>query len=419
MRILDFKGWFLLFAMNLFIIQAHAQSGLSNARSMSMAGAYTALAAGVESPVWNPANLGLRNKHAYTVNLVSVGLSLNNNGFTYDQYLKYNGSYLTEQDKRDILDSIPETGLSGEVDAEVQALGISFGSFAIMFSGFEFSDLNVSKDAAELLLYGNQFGRNYDFQDSRADGSGLAGVALSKAFRLKMAGMQEFAIGVTGKYVHGVATAQLREASGSVTTDIDGLHGSGRLVFDRSLGGDGLGLDLGLAARPTTSLTLSMSVSNVYSNINWNTDTKRHVYEFTADSVTVQSIGDVGLDSVIVDTDSTYRLEGFSSHMPRQLRLGIARTGRHFTLAVNLVQGFEESVSSTTKPRFSVGSELRLIPLLPLRTGVAFGGKRGLTTSAGFGLDFGLLAWDFGLAVQDASFSGKEVSLAFSWMLRL
>lgn len=419
MPIFDFRNWLVLFALNFFIVQANAQEGLSNARSMSMAGAYTALAAGVESPIWNPANLGLRNKNAYTINLLSVGVSLNNNGFTYDQYLKYNGSYLNEEDKQDILDSIPETGLTGEVDAELQALGFSFGTFAIIFSGFEFSDLNVSKDAAELFLYGNQFGRNYDFRDSRADGSGFASVAVSKGFRLKMASMHEFAVGVTGRYIHGIANGRLRELSGSLTTDIDGLHGSGKLVFESSLGGDGFGLDFGVAARPTRAWTLSMSVANVYSNINWKTDAKRHEFGFTADSVTVQKIGEAGFDSVFVDSDSTYEIEGFSSHLPRQLRFGIARTGRNFTFAVNLTQGFEESVSSTKSPRVSVGAELRIIPLLPLRTGVALGGKRGLTTSAGFGLDFGLLVWDFALAVQDASFSGKEVSLAFSWMLRL
>ena len=54
----------------------YGQSGISNARSVAMGGAYTAIARGIESPSWNPANLALSGKNKYHFNLVSLGLIL-------------------------------------------------------------------------------------------------------------------------------------------------------------------------------------------------------------------------------------------------------------------------------------------------------------------------------------------------------
>jgi hypothetical protein len=48
-------------------------------------------------------------------------------------------------------------------------------------------------------------------------------------------------------------------------------------------------------------------------------------------------------------------------------------TGR-LLLVFDYTQGLNESLGNTTKPRFSVGTEYRIIPYFPIRTGFIFGG---------------------------------------------
>jgi hypothetical protein len=101
------------------------------------------------------------------------------------------------------------------------------------------------------------------------------------------------------------------------------------------------------------------------------------------------------------------------------MRLGIARSGRFFSFAVDMMQGLKTGPGISSKPRFSVGTELRLLPFFPLRGGFATGGDIGFSPSAGFGLDFSLFSWDFAIASRDGMFDGKGLHFAFNWMFRI
>ncbi|HEX9913197.1 MAG TPA: hypothetical protein VGB01_08130, partial [candidate division Zixibacteria bacterium] len=64
--------------------------------------------------------------------------------------------------------------------------------------------------------------------------------------------------------------------------------------------------------------------------------------------------------------------------------------------------GFENGPGVTKTPKFSLGTELKIINFLPLRTGISFGGKEGLSLSGGFGLNFGAVFLDVGIANKKA-----------------
>jgi hypothetical protein len=101
------------------------------------------------------------------------------------------------------------------------------------------------------------------------------------------------------------------------------------------------------------------------------------------------------------------------------MRLGIARNGRFFSFAVDMLQGLRTGPGVASQPRFSVGTELRLLPFLPLRAGFATGGGGSFSPSAGFALDFAVFSWDFALASRDGMFDGKGLHFAFNWMFRI
>jgi hypothetical protein len=314
---------------------------------------------------------------------------------------------------------VPNSGFRGEFDAEVQPMGVSIGSVALTAHGLGASDFTLSKDIFDLALNGNELNRVYEVGDSEGEGWGISSFGLSTAFRLGFPVFQEFTVGVTAKYLKGFAYAKVREAASSITTETDRAYGSGTLVIDSALGGSGFAFDMGAAARLNQNWTLSASLTNAMSSINWNKDTERFTYSFSADSVSVNQIEESDIDSVFVDSDETVEIEPFTSSLPSELRIGIARTTKLFTIALDLRQGLERTAGVSTTPEISVGSELRLIGFLPLRGGLSVGGKRGLSSAVGFGFDLSLLTLDFAVASQGGIVGGPGVGMAFGMMFRL
>lgn len=394
----------------------YGQSGISNARSVAMGGAYTAIARGVESPSWNPANLGLSGKNKYHFNLVSVGLGLNNNSFDKNHYDLYNGKYLTSEDKQNILASIPAEGLRFDLGTEVQAMGLAFGPLAFNASGFAVSDLSFSKEILDLVLNGNEFGRVYNIGDTGGEGWAASSFGVSLGMPIIKNANFEFAVGGSIKYLRGFAYAKVKEATTTMSTDFDGLQTNGRVVIDRAFGGSGFAIDVGTAAR-SGNWSLSLGLSNISNNINWNKKTKRFVYEFSADSVSVEKIANSDIDSVFSDSEETVAIEPFTTKLPAELRFGIARATKRFTFGVDFRKAFKKAPGVSTKPKFALGAELRLIHFFPLRSGVAFGGKQGFTPSAGFAFDFSVFSWDFAVA-SPGGFSGRGLAFAYNWMFR-
>ena len=344
----------------------YGQSGISNARSVAMGGAYTAIARGVESPSWNPANLGLSGKNKYHFNLVSVGLGLNNNSFDKNHYDLYNGEYLTSEDKQNILASIPAEGLRFDLGTEVQAMGLAFGPLAFNASGFAVSDLSFSKEILDLVLNGNEFGRVYNIGGTGGEGWAASSFGVSLGMPIIKNANFEFAVGGSIKYLRGFAYAKVKEATTTMSTDFDGLQTNGRVVIDRAFGGSGFAIDVGTAAR-SGNWSLSLGLSNISNNINWNKKTKRFVYEFSADSVSVEKIANSDIDSVFSDSEETVAIEPFTTKLPAELRFGIARATKRFTFGVDFRKAFKEAPGVSTKPKFSLGAEFRLIHFFPLR----------------------------------------------------
>jgi len=394
----------------------YGQSGISNARSVAMGGAYTAIARGVESPSWNPANLALPGKNKYHFNLVSLGLGLSSNSLGKSDYDLYNGKYLTSEDKQNILASIPAEGLRFDLGTEVQAMGLAFGPLAFNASGFAVSDLGFSKEILDLVLNGNEFGRVYDIGDTGGEGWAASSFGVSLGMPITKIADFELAVGGSIKYLRGFAYAKVKEATTTMSTDFDGLHTNGRVVIDRAFGGSGFAIDVGTAAQ-AGNWSLSLGLSNFSSHINWNKETKRFIYEFSADSLSVEKIADSDIDSLFSDSEQTVAIEPFSTKLPAELRFGIARATKRFTFGFDFRQAFKKAPGVSTTPKFALGAEFRLIQLFPLRSGVAFGGNQGFTPSAGFALDFSVFSWDFAVA-SPGGFSGRGLAFAYNWMFR-
>lgn len=391
----------LLLALFLLLLWADQSTplGLSNARSLGLGGAYTAVARDNEAPLWNPANLSFKDNRGFSLNLISIGVFVENNAFSLNDYNQYNGKFWEDADKNKILGLIPASGLKLNAQAEATALGLSIGSLSLVTWASGVSDLSFPKDPFELLLMGNQTNDTISLEGTSGEAYAYGVLSLSYGKSLYRKGEKEFGIGVNLKYLQGIIYQKVIKASGEVRVNEDQIEGESDLILHSATGGKGYGLDLGIATRLSKKWSLSLFLSNPISRIKWDRETEEKGYEFQIDSLNLSNSDD---DSVVLSQDYEKDIDPFITHLPLIAKAGVAYKARKILLAFDWEQGFENGPGVTKTPKFSLGTELKIISFLPLRSGISFGGKEGLSLSGGFGLNFGAVFLDIGIANKKA-----------------
>jgi hypothetical protein len=122
----------------------------------------------------------------------------------------------------------------------------------------------------------------------------------------------------------------------------------------------------------------------------------------------------------------------FSTALPTCLRIGaavqvddlpfISWFPGSMLLSFEYQQGFNTSPGNSTRPRFALGAEYRLLPFLPLRTGLSFGGIDRFNWAGGFGLDFGAFALNAGsenIGLVLTPHSYQQLSFGVSMLFRI
>jgi hypothetical protein len=386
-------------------------SGLANARAAGMAGAYTSLAKGYYCPAFNPANLGLTAYQMRGIQLFGVGLSINNNSLTLDDYNHYTGARLSEYEKRDLLSKIPAEGLKVSADGEATALAFGMGSLAISLSATGAAEINLGRTAVELLLNGNAIADTVSLDGIYGEGYGLASLNVAYGRPLYKSGDRQLAVGATVRLLKGLGFEQVTEANGQAVTLAAGIDGAGNLVARSAAGGSGYGLDIGATLQISRNYTAGITLFNSLSAIRWNDNTKEHRFTFYFDSLTAADMSD---ESIVATTDTTMEINPFTTHLPSTIKAGLARTTGSLLWAVDWEQGFKLGAGSSPRPRVSAGGQYHLFRFLPLRVGLAVGGKQGMTYAGGVGVEFALFHLDLAVANYNAiaGSAGKGLNVA-------
>ncbi len=389
-------------------------SGKLSGRSVGMAGAYTQAARGVESVFWNPANLGFSRGTDRSLEFLSLGIAAYNNAFSLNQYNRYNGEFLTTDDKEAILQDIPPDGFSGSAEAGILGLGVSWGNLAFTISGQGNSRLLLPKDPIEVLFFGNQINDTLVITDS--DGEAYASADFGFSYGKITWKHDEKAIlcGLGVKYVRGLAYQEVVQSQGEMVTLQTGVTGQGDFAVRSAQGGNGYGLDLGITFKYNRKWSFGAFLANVASAIKWNRKTQEKGYVFRVDSLLAE---DFDVDSLVVDESYTRDISSFTTHVPMLLRLGIGCQGVRSLLTFDLEQGMGVS----DQPRASVGGEYRISRLLALRAGLAVGGAEALEIAGGLGLKQGGYHLDIGMAMQKGLWPtrSKAIKLAITNGLNL
>ncbi|MCP4633242.1 MAG: hypothetical protein GY855_09980 [candidate division Zixibacteria bacterium] len=390
---------------------AHAY-GESNARALGMGGSHTALARNYHTLQYNPANLGLlEGNHGVAVQMFSIGTQLKNNTFSYGDYNKYTGAYLTRDDKETILSKIPAEGLTLKATAEGGATSFSTGHFAFSATGYASSSVNLPKDPVELILYGNAYVPTLDLGTTRGEAWGVADFGFGYGHTLRTWENGELAVGASFHYLKGIIYEKIIHAEGYAETGDTAIMADGNMIVRSATGGSGYSFDIGMATRFNTDYVFSFAILNFVNKLRWNNEPELTTYTFEMKPLNSNSIDE---DSLTVSNDTTVATESFGQKKPAIVKLGLSSTYSGILWAVDWEQGFSNTAASSANPRISGGLEYRALSWLPVRTGLSFGGLIGGYAAIGFGLDLGPYNFDFALANQGSILPSGAKGLLFS-----
>jgi len=403
----------------IFVVSMVKAQGYSDARSLGMARAYTALARGVDAPLWNPANLKLPTSKKFSLQLFSLGLRFGNSSFSKHSYDIYNGKYLTSSDFQDILDAIPDDGFRLFLDTEIcPPFGFAYGPVALTFSGVVASDVRLCKDYFD-LPDGWEENHRYDLgNNNHAEAWGYSTATISWAHVVKLPKIQKIILGANFHYILGLGYGKVLRSWGTFYSGEYADFTEGGIKARMAQGGTGFAMDFGVA-REYHNWTFSLAFSNLISHITWKRKPQEfEAYFYSTEVLTVYSIAEN--DSIIESDESTKDISSFSTKLPVELRLGAATTWKEILISLDYHQGFRERPGVTTRPYLAVGSEFSYIGFLPLRLGLGFGGDHKILSALGFGLKLGFFHFDYGINFNGALWPthAKALSMAVSSSLR-
>ncbi len=353
-------------------------------RSWGMGGTGVATSRGLDAVSYNPANLAF--SEGFSLGLAAAAVDVKNNSISLDRYNEITGSHLDAAAKEELLSEIPDSGFKIDANVNASVLGFHRGSFALTVDAIGTGHGNMDKDYFDLVLFGNQLNETVDFSNTSGAGYALGSAAFSYGGILHTGEQSKLSYGLSAKYLYGAYEIHVEEAYGTMSTSMEEISGEAYVSTISSDGGQGYGVDLGLALQTNTGWTLGLSMANAYTRMNW--DQNVELNEYRVDASGINALND-DLDNAIVKTDTTYTADSYSTTLPRELRLGAANRFGAFDMAFDYVQGFDNTGITSTTPRFHVGTEWWLTGIVQPRFGLSMGGASGTGASAGLGMKLG------------------------------
>jgi hypothetical protein len=426
------------------VLQMAMAGDRSNIRGVGMGRTMNAASRGIDALGINPANIAIPDKGNFDLNLAPIGVRVSTELFTYELYKEYFtgvdsvGKRLAKRlepaDIDNILSQIPDLPKT-RIEVESMILGASFQDSLVGGIGFGITEhagavITLSKDFFRMAAFGFEpAGSVYMFDGTEVSAWWYREYNLSYGRKLpvEIKFLKNLYAGIGLKFIRGYGISlpiSQKSSFGNypdpanpvqytLKGNIDFLttHAGADFMKEHSgvkftpfpdPAGKGTGFDIGLSGELINGVRVALSVTDI-GKITWD---KNVVESYGGGSINIT--GDFkNLDDTLknIVKGKTRPGEAFDTKLPTALRLGFAAEASEIPilkflpgkliLAFDYLQGFNESLGNTTKPRFSLGTEYYVFPVLPLRTGLAFGGGDKARWAFGFGLDLYYYSLDF------------------------
>ncbi len=447
-------------ALAFLMVSAVCGQAHIDARGLGLCNAYTVTSRGVSAIGYNPANLGYTEDLTFSANLLDFRIKAYNNfmslalfnqyftgdrnGAPFDLETKKPGTNQTH--KQFLLSEIPEEGFAVGLGISVPLplLNLSFGNYAFT-SGVEYYMKNsLPRGLFEFAMDGNKIGKSLDLALAQ-DILMVTNFAFSFAIPF-----EKYNVGVTIKYLAGIGFAGVDSSGGSLNTRARGLESDGFYRYTRAIGGSGLGVDLGFNTRKKDNWQFGVAITNVIGFINWgNSDNFiaknislieglvpiRDLLQISVDSAAFSAstlytmdMQDVNVSGAFANSDSLFKFKERPVAIPDSLRLNypaIFRMGasyqynNDFILMGDLSAGLDDYYFADRSWRLALAAEWIRFKMVPIRSGLAFGGRHGREASLGAGVH--LIWFDADLALKllggmsFATAEGIEFGISFQF----
>ena len=390
---------------------AGAQLPSASAAAAGMAGNYGSLARGYEAIAWNPANLASPGRPFFSLGLLPISASLGLDPVDITTLHKLKNVVVDSATRAGWVSLVAASGRQRiGTDETVTPLALSIGPIGIATGVASTTHIDLGPGAFEAMMFGNAGNNNgvakaLQFAGTELRNSTFGTVAVSFALPLPLhfgpLPRQHFSVGVTGKYIGGGMVlardaGTVAAANGKINVNFQGIFPDTALFSDNSttkkdnpLLGIGTGADVG-ASWSFGAWKVGLMVENIYNSFKW--DTTKFAY------LPVTGTIDPSSDSSGTNSDQ----KPFST-APKALRDIVLN--ERFKPAINLSAAFAvtsfltvtgdyhkqsggvEAISIGPTQRMGVGAELRILPFVPIRAGVA-SLNDGWQAGAGVGLRF-------------------------------
>ncbi|KAA3610036.1 MAG: hypothetical protein D8M58_07645 [Calditrichaeota bacterium] len=392
--------------------------------SLGMAGNYSAHSRGINAIAWNPANLSMYRASNFELNLVAINAALSS-GLSISDYNTYftdaghNGRW-SKNDRHEIIDLFSGKGLGLEMDLNTNLLGFVSGNFGFGIQFISSGNANIKAGKPlEIFLFGETFERDYSFSEKDVlDASFYSAIknSIAYSYMIKLDRRKytfsHLSFGVNLNYYLGLAVAQSQQSSVNMQRiDTGGLESREEMFRYQTdveartsdptngLAGKGFGLDFGISTRFARAWHVSLSFSNLFAKINWDGNPQTVNYSRIDSTYWFAESGQDTSYTTEVKTQG----KSFSTPLPTIMRAGVRlRLLYNLTLTADWHQGLNNSFGNSTVPRIGAGAEYKPFKWLPLRSGMAVGGKDTFLFGIGSGLHFSFMELDFSYAMRKA-----------------
>lgn len=379
-----------------------------NARTVALSGSLVGWQGGLDAVYLNPAS-AYREFSRRQFDVAGLSARAVNNAFTVNDYNHYSGAYLNDADKAYLLDQVPESGLSLSASAGVQAASFWASPVAVTMWSEGVAEGSLSKDAVELLLYGNSTMDTVNLNGTEAESYVTASLGFTYAFRAARIGNGLLSAGATLRYVKGLWVEEVSESHGEFITAASGIDAEAQLLARTATGGRGAAADLGILL-DHSDWTFGLSAVNALGWVHWSGKPEAHEISFSVDSVSLLTADDDRVQS----HDSTYDIAAFTTRLPTTMRVGACHRMPRLSLMAQWEQGLGNSTGTSTSPRLSGGTEWKLSSAVPVRAGLSFGGGAGVGGSLGSGLYLGVFYLDLACGLASGPVWGEAKGLALA-----
>jgi uncharacterized protein DUF5723 len=382
---------------------------MDNSISISLGDAFMLRSNDYRALGWNPAQLS-RFRNKVTLGLGEFNVCIGNNSLSLSFYNDLMGKDLDEDDKKDLLDRIPDSGfgLEADIGGSAPILAMSFRNFALKSTFNLLTTVRFSKELFEFLIDDLVF-RSYDFSDSRGELATVMEYQFGYGHKIAINEYLPYDFppvfaGLSIGYIIGMNYARISKIKSEFINSSDGMtldnyvkiktsgivgDSEDDVSFDSdyTFNGQGFRMDLGFISEINENLTLGLNLKNMLGVIIWDEACEEHVFSAYGDSLFI-FMDDEDFDEAVTDTDTTYAINKITQNIPFEIHLGANYNWKRFDLFADLVQGFATSVYTSSKPKLSLGGEYMILSWLPLRMGFGFGDERSSHFSIGSGLVF-------------------------------